>query len=909
VSRRSVRPDTASLAGWLGRHRHALAVLCLSVYVCWTRVRRWHRFLVDGQVLFSGNDAWYHYRQVGYTVRHFPRTMPFDPWTAYPTGVSVGQFGTIYDQAVALAALVLGAGSPDETTVGVVLLFAPAVLGTLTVVPTYLLGRHAAGRTAGVAAVAVLALTPGGFLQRTTVGFADHHAAEALLQATAMLAVLVAVRAAERHEPTAERLRNRELEALRRPVVAALLAGVAVGGYVLVWPPGVVFGLVLAAYYAVHLSVSVVYGRDPEHVAFVGIVAALTTAVVVLGGTSSVTFEPVALSLLQPALFVLLAVGIAGLVVLARSFEARSVPRSYYPVALVGLGLALAVGLRAVAPGGFEFLWSYLVRIFGYTLTEGGGSVSETRRVAFDSIPAFLRLSYGLAFPAALFGLCVAAVGYRRDPTGRPWTPALGVWLLYATLSTLTQLRFDYYLAVPVAVLAGVAVGWVVRRAGLDDVRDRTDVGLKQAFTGVVVVAVLVGPFVTPAASGFGLETGTATAETGPDDVADRLGSLAWLRTNTPAEGTYGRPGSAPFPRYPTVRPTDDYDYPPGTYGVVAWWDSGHYLTTLGRRIPVANPFQDGREATADFFLAQSEAAATDRVTWGDEQGRYVVVEWSLAVPSIGRYASPIQFTNTTDRLADLVRPVYLSRGRDRQFAGYIKHQAHYESLRVRLFEFHGSARAPRPVVSDWRDETVRSRSDRRVRRAVVSPEAAFVRRFDTLAEAREYVREDGSAQVGGVDGIPVERVPALEHYRLVHASASEYDTDTLSGGERGPRVKTFERVPGATVRGRAPPNATVTASVRLTMRENDSFTYRQRARAGADGEFEMTLPYSTTGYDEWGVEAGYTNVSVRAIGPYTFTAERGGRGDPVATRAVHVPEGRVVGAETRPVNVTLGAE
>jgi hypothetical protein len=158
---------------WLGRHRHALAVFCLSVYVCWTRVRGWHRFLVDGQVLFSGNDAWYHYRQVGYTVRHFPRTMPFDPWTAYPTGVSVGQFGTIYDQAVALAALVLGAGSPDETTVGLVLLFAPAVLGTLTVVPTYLLGRHAAGRTAGVAAVAVLALTPGGFLQRTTVGFAD----------------------------------------------------------------------------------------------------------------------------------------------------------------------------------------------------------------------------------------------------------------------------------------------------------------------------------------------------------------------------------------------------------------------------------------------------------------------------------------------------------------------------------------------------------------------------------------------------------------------------------------------------------------------------------------------------------------------------------------------------------------
>jgi dolichyl-diphosphooligosaccharide--protein glycosyltransferase len=451
-----------------------------------------------------------------------------------------------------------------------------------------------------------------------------------------------------------------------------------------------------------------------------------------------------------------------------------------------------------------------------------------------------------------------------------------------------------------------VAVEWVTRRAGLNEVSDRTDVGLKQALTAAVVVAVLVGPFVSPAAGSFGLETGAVTAETGPDDVADRQGSLAWLRANTPPEGTYGRPDSAPLARYPTVRPTDDYDYPPGTYGVVAWWDSGHYLTTLGRRIPVANPFQDGREAAADFFLERSETAATDRVTWGDERARYVVVEWSLAVPSLGRYASPIQFTNATDRLADLVRPVYLSRSHDRQFAGYVKRQAHYESLRVRLFRYHGSAQAPRPVVTDWRDETVRSGSGRRVRRAVVGPETAFVRRFDTLAEAREFAREDGSAQVGGVDGIPAARVPALEHYRLVHASASEYDTDTLSGGERGPRVKTFERVPGATVRGRAPPNATVSASVRLTMRENESFTYTQRARTGPDGTFEMTLPYSSTGYDEWGVEAGYTNVSVRATERYTFTAQRPGETGPLATQAVHVPEGRVVGAETRPVNVTL---
>jgi dolichyl-diphosphooligosaccharide--protein glycosyltransferase len=212
-------------------------------------------------------------------------------------------------------------------------------------------------------------------------------------------------------------------------------------------------------------------------------------------------------------------------------------------------------------------------------------------------------------------------------------------------------------------------------------------------------------------------------------------------------------------------------------------------------------------------------------------------------------------------------------------------------------------------VVTDWADESLPTRSGRRVDRAVVGAGEAFVRRFDSLAEARAYVREDGSAQVGGVDGIPAERVPALEHYRLVHASASEYDTETLSGRERGARMKTFERVPGATVRGRAPPNATVTASVGLSPADGAAFTYRQRARAGPDGEFELTLPYSTTGYDEWGVDAGYTNVSVRALGPYTVTARQPGHDDPVATRSVHVPEGRVVGADARPLNVTVRPE
>jgi dolichyl-diphosphooligosaccharide--protein glycosyltransferase len=123
--------------------------------------------------------------------------------------------------------------------------------------------------------------------------------------------------------------------------------------------------------------------------------------------------------------------------------------------------------------------------------------------------------------------------------------------------------------------------------------------------------------------------------------------------------------------------------------------------------------------------------------------------------------------------------------------------------------------------------------------------------------------------------------------------------------------VKTFERVPGATVEGsNAPANATVTASTELRIpNSNATFTYTQQAETNSDGQFEMTLPYATTGYDEYGPESGYTNVSVRATGPYTIgtPASLNETGSIVSYRAnVSVPEGQVNGDGDGTVSVEL---
>jgi dolichyl-diphosphooligosaccharide--protein glycosyltransferase len=91
------------------------------------------------------------------------------------------------------------------------------------------------------------------------------------------------------------------------------------------------------------------------------------------------------------------------------------------------------------------------------------------------------------------------------------------------------------------------------------------------------------------------------------------------------------------------------------------------------------------------------------------------------------------------------------------------------------------------------------------------------------------------------------------------------------------------------------------------------TFNYTQYAETGPDGEFEMTLPYSTTGYENWGPENGYTNVSVRATGPYTFTAGTSVNQstlDITQWRAeADVSEAKVIGEDTEGVSVSLEKE
>ena len=103
--------------------------------------------------------------------------------------------------------------------------------------------------------------------------------------------------------------------------------------------------------------------------------------------------------------------------------------------------------------------------------------------------------------------------------------------------------------------------------------------------------------------------------------------------------------------------------------------------------------------------------------------------------------------------------------------AAQLRTDRFYDATMTRLYYYHGSAVDPAPVVTDWEEVEAQTATGPITVDAAANESAPLVRQFESMAEAEAYLANDSSAQLGGVGTLPIERVPALTEYRLVHVS------------------------------------------------------------------------------------------------------------------------------------------
>ncbi len=950
--------ETEAALAWLNAYYHIPVLVVLVFFAFWNRIRNWSNFVIDGTVYYSGNDPWYHLRSTEYAVENNLGTMPFDPWTYFPIGTSTGQFGTLFDQVIALVALIIGLGSPSESLVRHVFLVAPAFFGLAICIPAYLIGRRLGGRFGGLVTVGFIAFAPDRLLQVSVAGNVQHHSAEMLFMALSMLGMMVALTVAEREKPVYELVKAGEIDTLRGTIGWSILTGVAIGVYLWTWPPGVwIFGI-LGAFFVIHLSLKHIRGRSPEHAAFVGVISFVTAGILQLSTVRTMELSATSRSILIPVMAFVVAGGVLFLAWLSREVEQKDLTPAAYPGIVGGVMITATALVWLLLPDLFSFFYGQIDRVFGFITSPGqaAGTIGEAQ-------PPNDRLQhlydrYQLAVLTAAIGglIIIAREIISNDRDGQELL--ILIWAVFIVSATFTQVRFGYYLTIPIGALNAVLVSFLMKTLG-SAASDDFHIETYQVLTVAVVILVMFVPLL--GVPWIGADANAVDAADGwsqPEDVVAWDDGLTWLSENTPEQGQYANPDGDPMEQFGTFDRTDDFEYPDGSYGVLSWWDYGHWITTSGERIPNANPFQQGASGAADFLLAQDEDEALSIMEENfDEnenaQTRYVMVDWMMVEtetirPIQGKFFAPTEFHDEFEP-QDFFERVRLGEQdpqspQDLFSTSLMAHeQPYYESMVSRLYHYHGSQQDPEPIG---------------FQRGGLAEGENPITVFDTVEEAEEWADERIDRSVGGFGVSPSESVEALEHFRLVHQSdvssllVSEqegelqqqhglffgkdqvFNRDIQNSGildayleqvAENPQnpteeeqliaqqqaldstinnpawTKTFERVPGATIEGSGgSANEAVTLTVEMEPENGEPFTYQQRVETDENGEFTATVPYATDGYDEWGVEEGYTDTDVRATGNYEVLTQSG------LGAEFDVSEGQVIGEDDSVVEVDL---
>lgn len=757
-------------------------------------------------VRFKWFDSWYHIRLVENLVHHFPQRINFDPYTLYPHGQKVF-FAPFYDLLLGFFAWVFGAGSPSTGTIETLGAYFPAILGALVTIPVYFVGKELFNRKVGLIAAALVIILPGQFLLRSLLGFTDHHVAETLFSTLTMLFLILAVKSSKQREISFNSLLTKDWGTLKKPLAYSVLTGIALGFYLLSWVGGAIVVFTIFLYTVIQYLIDHLRGKSTDYLCIIGIPVlfiAILMIIPFLGqyGMGELQIASLIIGILTfPAL--------SGLSLL---LTRRNMKRAYYPLALA---LLASIGLAAfyiIAP---SVLNSILDQLSWLNPTRGSLTIGEMRPLTLSMAWEEFTTSFYLAL------ISLAVIAYLVIREGAADKTLLLTWSVIMLVATIGQNRFAYYFAINASLLTAylswktatfvgakvtseVGRGEKVVRSEKSQTWKKKDKSSKKDKERKMRLRTLVTrypvaryAYVTLAAAAvfflvFYPNIGRAidVARQASHPRQDWHDSLVWMRENTPDPflnddfyyELYERPANG-----------EDYNYPESAYGVMSWWDYGHWITYIAHRIPNANPHQQGAPEAAQFFTAQDVADASELLS--ELGSRYIIIDFIMALhqidPEAGIYGNFYAIIEWAGKDKSEFFETYYQ-----QDAGKLEHvvlyyPTYYRSMCTRLYLFGGQEIVPNNST------LVVSYTEKTNRRGVKYKEITDLRQFATYGEACTFLQqlEDPSSYriVGNnplISPVPLEK---LEHYELIYSSANivaARDHETIS------EVEIFEYMP-----------------------------------------------------------------------------------------------------------------
>jgi dolichyl-diphosphooligosaccharide--protein glycosyltransferase len=749
----------------------------------------YNQVFVGDWIKFTGNDAYFFMRLVDNLVHNFPHLITVDPYSLYPGGGGVG-IRSFFVYLLAGVIWLIGLGSPTQHLIDVVGVYFPAVLGALTVVPVYFIGKVLFNRWAGVIAAGLVGLFPGEFLGRSVLGFTDYHVAEVLFTTITMLFLILAVKNAKEKELTFQKVKDLNWTAMVKPLIYSLLTGIFLGIYLLTWQGALLFVFIIFVYLIIQFIIDHLKGSPTDYLCFISTITFIVASLMFLPAYPDRMF--------LASLIVAIIIPIV-MAVLSRFMASRDIKPIIYPGALVGLGLAGLVIFRIITPSLFGAMVGRL-SIFRWPV---GTTIFEMQPLLFPIDHFTWSIAWGnfntsffLSFIA--LGILVYSVIKRGDTDKALFV----VWSLVILAATLSMRRFAYYFVVNVALLTGY-LSWLIleftgfgrpsaepseplERIKKKDKRkkkkrndSRPAANRAYMVLGVIFVFFLVFyPNIGPLPGGARPVIDIASnAPFAPSDAWCE--SLSWLRDNTPEP--FGNPDFY-YELYQPPSPGEVYDYPQTAYGVTAWWDYGYWITRIGRRIPTSNP-GTSHMGEAYIFTAQDEDSANKALdNWGS---KYIVVDYDIVAGWGGKFHALATLSGSN--MENFFGIYYLhQQGGLKPVIVY--YPEYYRSFVVRLYNFDGKQVVPQRsiVVSYEQRISKEGQSYREITSTTVFPNYEAAEAYVTSQKSGNYrIVSDNPFS----SPVPLE---ALEHYKLVYSSKG---TKAQPNGGLVSEIKIFEYV------------------------------------------------------------------------------------------------------------------
>ncbi len=828
-------------------HRTYLLIILITIFSLFALWLRLIPMLNMGNTdilnVVGSDDPLYNLRQVEQVLHNFPGYAWFDAMTHFPEGDFI-YWGPLFTYILAIACMIAGAVTRPEI-IGAALLV-PPIMATILVPVMYYVGKSCGDWKTGLFASGFSAVVSGQYFYRSFYGYLDHHIAEVFFASIFCLAYIYALKTARETG-----IDLKKTETLKKPAFIAFLAGIAYLLGLFTMPTMILFAMIVAIFTLVQSVIDFYRSDSSEYLVLINCVifAVAIIGLLLFGIKSPDQISLAVYSIGHVYAYLSLIGGTLALYILAKTL--KNTNRHIYPIALVCIGGAASMLLLIFSPDIFNLLVTSFFAFFGQAAEVL--TVEEAR--AWDVSMAWVTFNYGMILMA--FGLVILA--YKNVKEEHPHQVFALVWSAIILISTWQHVRYEYYLAVNVALLTAVIVSYSIDiswpdisslfirkgisafaadapvtntpegKRGKKGKKERIKQDGRRSDRNLVHLGIL---FLTAVlAILFVITSVNYSYSNAASDVIrmnpDWRESLEWLGNSTPSTGV----------DYYAIYDQKTYKYPAQAYGVMSWWDYGHMITYIAKRIPNANPFQRGVAGdigAASFFMTISEDSAN---AIADKLGtRYVITDiemdsgkfWAMA--TWFNKSAGIQPYQTYFAVSDPAQPSTYEQV-------LLNNQSYYLTMISRLHNFDGSIAEPDKLYYiEYMDPSVSHVTIPVVTNAeVMNASAANARAGQYNLKAPEGYH---AIVMSPAIYLPVDTVPALRHYRLVHESPTNVFEAKIPDIKY---VKVFEYVKGARIKGEG------IIEVPIITNTGRTFTYRQQS---VNGEFIVPYPTTGTTYD-----------------------------------------------------------